>query len=206
MQASHSIPFSTFCQYLSGDSSKRHAKQGVLKLLSQYAETRDRAPNWYQNILDEVQKRMCGTVGPSITFSLEPLAHCRNVASLSSLFCRYYFDRYLCELAKLVPLPHSHGRSTRDFNWLYDFSVSIPRCCNDVYVNIFFPCTSRLWNSLPVECIPLTYSLNGFKCRVNHLFFLRSSWTVFLYPFHLFLLFLQLYTLQWLFSLVWSET
>ena len=145
-------------------------------MLSSYAETRDRAPNCYWSMLDEVQKRMCGTVGPSLALSLEPLAHCRNVANLSSFFCRYYFDRYLCELSKLVALPHSHGRSTRDYNWLYDFSVSIPRCCKNVYVNSFFPYTARLWNSLPVECVPLTYNLNGFKCRINHLFgvFIKS--------------------------------
>ena len=38
-------------------------------------------------------------------------------------------------------------------------------CYRDVYVNFFFPRTSRLWNSLPIECFPLTYDLNGFKSR-----------------------------------------
>ena len=47
------------------------------------------------------------------------------------------------------------------------FSVTIPRCYKDVYVNNFFPCTARLWNSLPIECFALTYDLNGFKSRVN---------------------------------------
>ena len=37
----------------------------------------------------------------------------------------------------------------------------------DVYVNSFFPRTVRLWNSLPIECFPLTYDLNGFKSRIN---------------------------------------
>ena len=50
-------------------------------------------------------------VGPSITASLEPLAHCQNVASLS-LFYKYYFGRCSSELAELVPLPYSQGRST----------------------------------------------------------------------------------------------
>ena len=45
--------------------------------------------------------------------------------------------------------------------------------------------------SLPAECFPLTYDINGFKSRVNrHLFSLGSFYTVFLYDFHLFLLFL----------------
>ena len=52
------------------------------------------------------------TVGPSLAASLEPLAHRRNVASLS-LFYRYYFGRCSSELAQLVPLPYSRGRSTR---------------------------------------------------------------------------------------------
>ena len=37
----------------------------------------------------------------------------------------------------------------------------------DVYVNSFFPHTARLWNSLPVECSPLMYDINGFKSRIN---------------------------------------
>ena len=64
------------------------------------------APSCYLELLDKLQKRICRTVGPSLTASLEPLAHCRNVASLS-LFCRYYFGRYSSEQAELVPLPYS---------------------------------------------------------------------------------------------------
>ena len=84
------------------------------------------------------------TVGPSLAASLEPLAHRRNVASLS-LFYRYYFGRCSSELAQLVPLPYSRGRSTRYSDRLHDFSVTI----------------------LPIECFPLTYDLSGFKCRIN---------------------------------------
>ena len=46
-------------------------------------------------------------------------------------------------------------------------SITIPRCYKDVYANSFFPHTAQLWNSLPVECFPLTYDQNGFKCRNN---------------------------------------
>ena len=59
-------------------------------------------------LLDKLQKHICRTAGPSLTASLEPLAHCRDVASLS-LFFRYYFGRYSSELAQLVPLPYSLG-------------------------------------------------------------------------------------------------
>ena len=59
------------------------------------------------------------------------------------------------------------GRSTRYSDRLHDFSITIPRCYKDVYVNSFFPRTARLWNSLPIECFPLTYDLSGFKSRIN---------------------------------------
>ena len=108
----------------------------------------------------------CRTVGPSLTASLGPLAHSRNVASLS-LFYWYYFGRCSSELAEPASLPYLLGRSTRCSDRLHDFSVTIPRCYKDVYVNSFFPCTARLWNSLPIECFPLTYDLNGFKFRIN---------------------------------------
>ena len=120
------------------------------------------APSCYLELLDKLQKRICRTVGPSLAASLEPLAHRRNVASLS-LFYRYYFGRCSSELAQLVPLPYSRGRSTRYSDRLHDFSVTIPRCYKDVYVNSVFPRTARFWNSLPIECFPLTYDLSGFN-------------------------------------------
>ena len=68
------------------------------------------APSCYLELLDKLQKRICRTVGPSLAASLEPLAHRRNVTSLS-LFYRYYFGRSSSELAQLVPLPFSQRRS-----------------------------------------------------------------------------------------------
>ena len=124
------------------------------------------APNCYLEWLDKLQKQICRTVVPSLAASLEPLAHHRNVASLS-LFYMYYFDRCSSELAQLVPLPYSRRRSTCCSDRLHDFSATIPRCCKDVYVNSFFPCTARFWNSLSIECFPLTYDLSGFKSRIN---------------------------------------
>ena len=124
------------------------------------------APSCYLDLLDKLQKRICRTVGLSLAASLELLAYCQNVASLR-LFCRYYFGRCSSELAHLVPLPYSRGRSTRYSNMLHDFSVTIPRCYKDVFVNSFFPRTARLWNSMPIECFPLTFDLNAFKSRIN---------------------------------------
>ena len=100
------------------------------------------APSCYLELLDKLQKWICRTVGPSLAASLELLAHCRNVVSLS-LFYRYYFGRCSSELAQLVPLPYSQRRSTCYSDGLHDFSVTIPRCYKDVYVNSFFPRTAR---------------------------------------------------------------
>ena len=69
------------------------------------------APSCYLELLDKLQKWKCGTGGPSLAASLEPLTHYRHLAS-SCLFYRYYFGRCSSELAQLVPLPFSRGRST----------------------------------------------------------------------------------------------
>ena len=123
-------------------------------------------PSCYLELLDKLQKRICRTVGPSLAASLEPLAHCRNAASLS-LFYRYYFGRYFSELAQVVPLPFSQEKFSFYSGRLHDFPVTIPRCYKDVYVNTFFPRTARLWNYVPIKCFPLTYNLNGFKSRIS---------------------------------------
>ena len=100
-------------------------------------------PSCYLELLDKLKKRICKIVGPSLAASFEPLAHRRNVARLS-LFYRYYFGRCSSELAQLVPLPFPRGRSTRYSDRLHGFSVAIPRCYKDVYVNSFFPRTVAL--------------------------------------------------------------
>ena len=105
------------------------------------------------------------SVSPWLAASFEHLAHRRNVTSLS-LFYGYYFGRCSSKLAQLLPLPYSWERSACYSDRLHDFSVTIPRSYEDVYVNSFFPHTNRLWSSLPIECIPLSYDLNGFKCRI----------------------------------------
>ena len=138
-------------------------------------------PSYYLELLDKLQKWICRTISPSLATSLEPLAHHRNAASLS-LFYRYYFGRCSSELAQLVPLPFFQGRHTHYSDRLHDFSVSIPRCYKDVYVNSFFPCTARLWNSLPVKCFSLTYDLNEFESRIDrHLLTVGSFWRNSLY-------------------------
>ena len=124
------------------------------------------APSCYLELLEKLQKRICRTAGPSLAASLEPLAHRRNVASLS-LFYRYYIGGCSSELAQMLPFPFSRGRLTRYSDRLHDFSVTIPRCYKDVYVSSFFPRTARLWNFLPLEYFPLIYDLSAFKSRIN---------------------------------------
>ena len=124
------------------------------------------APSCYLELLDKLVKWICRTVGPSLVASLEPLVHRWNVASLI-LFYRYYFGRCSSEVAQLVPLSFSWERSTHYCDRLHDFSVTIPRCYKNVYINSFFLQTARPWNSLPIGCFPLTYDLSGFKSRIN---------------------------------------
>ena len=92
------------------------------------------APSCYLELLDKLQKRICRTVGPSLAASLEPLAHRRNVASLS-LFYSYYFGRCSSELAQLVPLPYCRGRSTRYSDRLHDFHVKWSQENHAIYQN-----------------------------------------------------------------------
>ena len=80
--------------------------------------------------------------------------------------------------------------STHYSDRLHDFSVTIRRCDKDVYVNSFFSCTARIWNSLPTECFPFTHDLNGFKSRVHrHVLTVGFFLWRFLVSFHLFMLF-----------------
>ena len=146
-------------KFLSPEVALYFYKSTIRAIMEYYCHVWAAAPNCYLELLDKLQKRICRPVGPSLAVSLEPLAHRRNVASLS-LFYRYYIGRCSSELAQLVPLPYSRGRSTRCSDRLHDFSVTIPRYYKNVYVDSFFLRTAKLGNSLPIECFPLTYDLN----------------------------------------------
>ena len=141
------------------------------------------APSCYLELLDKLQKRICRTVGPSLAASLEPLAHRRNVASLS-LFYRYYFGRCSSELAQLVPLLFSWGRSTHYSDRSHNFSVTIPRYYKEFYVNSFFPWFSLLF--LIKKCLyigyraytqqPLFYTLSTYFQYTNMWFHKMFFW------------------------------
>ena len=153
-------------KFLSPEVALYHCKFTIRPCMEYCCHVWAGAPSYYLELLDQLQNRICRTVVSSLAASLEPLAHRKNVASLS-IFYKYYFGTCFSELAQLVPLPFSHGRSTCYSDRLDDFPVTIPIWYKDVYVNSFFPCTAGLSNSLPVECFPLTYDLSGCKSRIN---------------------------------------
>ena len=111
-------------KFLSPEVALYLCKSTIGPCMEYYCHVWAGALSCYLELLDKLQKRICRTVGPSLAASLEPLAHHQNVASLS-LFYRYYFGRCSSELAQLVPLPYSQGRSTRYSGRLHDFSVTI---------------------------------------------------------------------------------
>ena len=80
-------------------------------------------------------------------------------SQLKFFLSRYYFGRCLSELAQLVPVSYSRGKCTRYSDKLHEFSVTIPRFCEDVYVNSFFLRTARLWYCLPIAYRMLSFDL-----------------------------------------------
>ena len=68
------------------------------------------SPSCHSDMLDRLQKQIYKTVSHTLVASLEPLAHCRHIASVNLLY-RYLFSRCSSELAELVPIPHYGGRS-----------------------------------------------------------------------------------------------
>ena len=112
----------------------------------------------YLNISDTPQKLMCRTDGPTFANSLEDLAHYWNVACPNT-FYSYYFGRSSFSISLFLWEVNSFFRQSV---WIF-------------YVSRFFPCTTELCDSLPVDCFPLIFDLNGFKFRVyRHLLPLGS--------------------------------
>ena len=118
------------------------------------------------HMIDKLQKKICTTVAPSLTGNIDSFVYSWNKTRLS-LFYKFYFGRCSYDLAELVLLPHSNGRSTLYYNRLHDFSFTIPWCFKDVYFNSSFPQTARFWSSLPVQFFPLASNYNYFKSWVN---------------------------------------
>ena len=98
------------------------------------------------------------------------LAKTRKIP-LESSYCRVYLSITCFVFYLTLPLPDEAICDTSIlFNSVFsmhDFSVTIPRCYKDVYVNNFFHRIARLWNSWSAEYSSLNYNLNGFHSRVS---------------------------------------
>ena len=70
-------------------------------------------------------------------------------------------------LTQMVALPFSRRKSARYSDRLHDFCATISRCYKDLFANSFFGYTATLWNSLLIDCFPLSYNLNYFKSNIN---------------------------------------
>ena len=144
----------------------------------------------FLELLDELQKWVCRTASPSLAAFLEPLTHRWNVVVLSLLY-KYYFGKCSSELAQLLLLPHSWGRSTRCSDNCMIFLLPFLDITRIFRSTISFLAQLDS-NSLPMECFTLTYDLNGFKSRIKvHLLIVASFLTDFLYAF-IFLCFFSL--------------
>ena len=121
-------------------------------------------PNCYLELLDKLQKQIHKTVGPSLAASLEPLAHCWNVASVEMWPVFSIGTTLVYVLHNWLNWSHflflKGGLLVILIDCMHDFSVTIPRCYQDVYVNSFFPRTARFWNSLLIDCFSLTMALS----------------------------------------------
>ena len=93
-------------------------------------------------------------------------------------YCSYYFGRCSSELAELIRLSFSFGRSTHYSDIWHDFSVTIPRCYKDVYVNSFFPRTTRL-SKTPKTFWLLVLTLLPHSCKIasSYLVSVPNYWT-----------------------------
>ena len=104
-----------------------HLYKSTIRLCMEYSyHVWAGASSCHLELLDKLQKQIYSTVGPSLTSYLDLLAHSWNVGNLN-LFSRYYFGRYSSELAELITLLYSWGRSTRYSDRLHNFSDAIPR-------------------------------------------------------------------------------
>ena len=89
------------------------------------------------------------------------------------------------ELAGLVPVSYSCGKSTRYSIRLNGFSIVMAKCYKDAFVNRFPLLIVSFWNTVTEEC----FLLNGFKSRVQRqLLSLRSLQPDFLHFIYLCLL------------------
>ncbi|CAG9820609.1 unnamed protein product [Phaedon cochleariae] len=72
-----------------------------------------------------------------------------------SLFYRYFHGKCSSVISAIIPSLAIPIRRTRQAQSAHPFVVNLERCRTALYQDSFIHRTARLWNSLPVECIPL---------------------------------------------------
>ena len=90
------------------------------------------APSFYLDMLDKLQKHICQTSGPSLTASLEPLAHNQNLAGLVFSISITLVDVHLNWLNWFHILVLNAGQLIILIGCM--ISVAILRCYKDAYV------------------------------------------------------------------------
>ena len=124
------------------------------------------AASCYLELLDKLQKRICGTVGPSLAACLEPLAHCQNVTSLS-LFYRYYFGRCSSDWLNLFHFLFLEGGLPAIVIDCMIFLSPFLDVARMSISSVSFFAQLNLWNFLPIECFLVTIYRSGFKSIIN---------------------------------------
>ena len=116
--------------------------------------------------LDRIQERLRGLVGEELFSTLSPLAHRRNVASLS-LFYRYVNGKCSEELHSAVPPERTFLVRTRFAmsSKSHPHFLTVPRTRCNFHADSFIPRASKLWNEQPRESFPDEYDLKTFKSR-----------------------------------------
>ena len=117
--------------------------------------------------LDSIQKRAIKLIGrEELTSNLPPLQLRRDVGDLS-LFYRYFNSDCSSELSAIMPKRRLPSRCTRQTSKSHSFQVELRTSRTKQFDCTFIPRVSRLWNSLPQEVFPNSYSIQSFKSRVN---------------------------------------
>ena len=114
------------------------------------------APSCYLELLDKLQKRICGSIGPLLAVSLEVLA-CRHNVATWSLFFKYYLVDVLQNWLNWLHFPFLEG----------GLLVTLIDCM--IFLSPFLDVTriSVSTVSFLAECFPLAYDLGGFKSRIK---------------------------------------
>jgi hypothetical protein len=126
--------------------------------------------------LDSVQKRAIRLINDeTITSSLAPLGHRRNIGALS-LFYRYFVGMDTCsqEIKTILPELKIFARNTRLAANNHPYYLSLPRSSTDYFENTFITRTSKIWNLLPPDVFPNVnsvhiYNLQKFKTNINQI-------------------------------------